>query len=119
MQQKKIILEFLGLTLIFKVGDKGILIDGNVVKETSKRLCPYCQNPLCYQECDDSQAPDLEECLETQDEMDDRRRYNTSIRFMISAIQNHAFEGIDIESDAYQKGWLSALCNLEEDIPID
>ena len=119
MKEETIILELLSLKVDFKVNDDGIRTSGNCTGDSLKRKCPYCQRPNCYLECDQFLADENDITKETYDECNSRRKFNTCIDFMKTAIVQHGFTAVDIEDHPYQMGWLEACCRLEEMIPTD
>ena len=54
MKNKTIKLEFLSLTVDLKINDHGLVISGNVTGDSLKRNCPYCEQPNCYSQCEES-----------------------------------------------------------------
>jgi len=78
--------------------------DGSVGSITSslKDSCPYCQLPDCYADCDGSQG-DIDE-LESEEDMENRRRWNETMDVIESLVLGHACAGVDVTSKAYITG---------------
>lgn len=96
----------------------GLLIagDGSAGSITSslKDPCPYCQLHDCYADCDGSQG-DIDE-LESEEDMDNRKRWNETMDVIESLVLAHACSGVEVTSEAYLTGirtTLEALVNNE------
>lgn len=81
-----------------------VAADGSAGSITSslKDLCPYCQLPDCYADCDGSQG-DIDE-LESDEEMENRSRWNETIDVIESLVLAHACAGVDVASENYVVG---------------
>ncbi len=84
-------------------GHIGIAITkhGATVDSDLKDKCPYCGLRDCYFNCDQSTYDDE---LETQEEMIDRKMFNTAIDVVESMVLAHAIAGIDVEAPSYKDG---------------
>jgi len=76
-----------------------------VMTGTLKEICPYCGQPDCYFDCDESQYNDD---LETGDETDSRRDYNNAMNGIESLLLALACEGVDVSSQAFRNALQTA-----------
>jgi hypothetical protein len=99
---KKINISEFGLEI--EVDDTG----GGWITSKMKEACPYCGENGCYSSCDESQyASDVNE--ESEDNVENRKSFNTSIDALESLILAHACAGIDVEAYGYVEGIRTAL----------
>lgn len=129
MVEKKIVLPFHGVdpndagivvTLILREQESETGLDYQVaegdiaactITSSLKEVCPVCNESECYFSCDLSQGgpPEIPESTESEEDVDNRKRYNAAIDGIESLILAHACEGIDIENSDYQIGIDTAI----------
>lgn len=99
-QMKKIQLNLdnSGVITIYDNGNDAITIESENLKGT----CPYCNNSECYGNCDGS-AGDIDN-LETEEDMYDRKMFNSVIDGLESLVMAHYNCGIDVISRKYING---------------
>ena len=98
------------ITLTENSLDKPKLYKAGTISSDLKKPCPYCEQSDCHYSCDESQAGGFNgKELETDDEYNTRRQYNTAIDAIESIILAHAVAGLDVEASEYLEGLNSAL----------
>lgn len=103
----EILLPCYGITVCVDEDNPG---GGQLVSDL-KDVCPVCNEVDCYFSCDLSQAdkPDIPESTESEEDVDNRKKYNAAMDGIESLILAHAVAGLDIESLAYIEGIETAV----------
>jgi len=108
-------------TLKIKLSDHEILLNfGNkgaaAIVSDLKDGCPFCDQSDCYNGCDESMGDDGLGAVETEDELDNRRRWNFGMNAIESLVLAHACAGINVCGEKYIKGIEQAIEGLSNDL---
>ena len=78
------------------------------VSSTLHEECPFCREPQCYDNCDESLSADMD-LVESEEDIENRKLFNASIDALESLVLAHAVAGIDVTSPEYQEGIRTAI----------
>ena len=86
---------------------------GSIVSDL-KEVCEHCQNPNCDFDCPDAlewaSSRDAMSCVEKNQELREKSRFNDMMDALESIILAHACAGIDVTTSAYLEG-IETACN--------